>query len=248
MAAASADILHHPTGALWSKPGFEPPWRLSGGGGTPAARRGVTDGWGNIGRSRRLGGRRSAVTGVLHVCTANQIRSPIAERLMWAGLWRRFGPASNEVPVTSAGTRATAGQRIHPYAAAELRQRGVPSDNAVSSALDLGVVAHADLILTATRKHRDEVVSLVPSALDRTFTWRELAWLVRTLDPLPVQGRSLEERVSNLARVARGRRGHSQPAAPDLFDVADPIGKRKKDYTRAADEIDEAIAAILAVI
>ena len=54
--------------------------------------------------------------------------------------------------------------------------------------------------------------------------------------------------MSNLAGMARRRRGHSQPAAPHLFDVADPIGRRKKDYARAAEEIDEAISAILAVI
>ncbi|NJC70980.1 hypothetical protein HC031_14835 [Planosporangium thailandense] len=183
--------------------------------------------------------------GILHVCTANQIRSPIAERLMVAGLWRRFGPVADSVYVTSGGMRAVAGMPMQPLAAAELERRGVPADDFVSRPLDLKAAERAHLVLTATREHRDEIVGLMPAALHRTFTWRELAWLVRGMDPGKLPGRFPIERVANLARVARHRRGYLKPPAGELFDVADPIGGAKQEYRTAATEIEEAIEAIL---
>jgi protein-tyrosine-phosphatase len=123
------------------------------------------------------------VGGILHVCTANQIRSPMAELMMVDGLRRRFGDAAESVLVMSAGIRAMAGQPMQPRAIDELTRRGISSDAFRSTPLDLGVVGHAHLVLTATRSQRDELVASVPGALNKTFTWRELAWLLRDVRP-----------------------------------------------------------------
>jgi protein-tyrosine phosphatase len=183
--------------------------------------------------------------GIIHVCTANQIRSPIAERLMRASLWRRHGQVADSIYLMSGGTQARGGLPMQPLAAAELYRRAVPSDDFVSRPLDLDAAARAHLVLTATREHRDEIVALAPAALHHTFTWRELAWLVRGTMPNEVPGRYLVERVSNLARVARRRRSYLKAPAAHRFDVADPMGGTKQDYIVAATQIEKAIEAIL---
>jgi protein-tyrosine phosphatase len=183
--------------------------------------------------------------GILHVCTGNQVRSPMAERLMVASLWRRYGPVADSIYVTSAGTEGPPGRPMQPLAIAELKRRGVYGDDFISQLLDLQAAERAHLILTATRRHRDRIVALAPSTLERTFTWRELAWLVNGVQPGEVPGRYPAERMAKLARVARRRRGYLQPPAPHLFDVADPMGGTKQDYRVAAAEIEEAVETIL---
>ncbi|MBM0236229.1 hypothetical protein JNW88_02135 [Micromonospora sp. ATA32] len=186
--------------------------------------------------------------GVLHVCTGNQARSPIAERLMEASLWDRFGEIADSIFVTSAGTQGPADRPIQPLAAAELKRRGISSDGFVSQLLDLKAAERAHLVLTATRQQRDEIVAQLPSALRHTFTLRELAWLVGGLRPDEVPGRYPVERLANLARVTRRRRGYLQPLAPEQYDVADPMGGTRQDYRIAAAQIEEATEAILGVL
>src|SRR3981189_2861383 len=70
---------------------------------------------------------RMGVGGILHVCTANQIRSPMAERMVVDGLRRQFGDVAESVLVMSAGIRATAGEPMQPRAIDELTRRGISS-------------------------------------------------------------------------------------------------------------------------
>lgn len=186
--------------------------------------------------------------GVLHVCTGNQARSPMAERMMVASLWRRFGSAADAIFVASGGTQGPPGRPIQPLAVAELKRRGVSGEEFSSQLVDLGAAGRAHLVLTATREHRDLIVARAPGALRHTFTWRELAWLVADLPPGALPGRYPVERVASLARVARQRRGYLRPLAPALFDVADPMGGTKQDYRVAAAEIEEALETILDVL
>ena len=186
--------------------------------------------------------------GVLHVCTGNQARSPMAERLMETRLWDRFGKLADSIYVTSAGIQGPAGQPIQQLAAAELKRRGISSDGFVSQLLDLKTAERAHLVLTATRRQRDQIIAQSPSTLRHTFTWRELAWLVNGLRPDGVPGRYPVERLANLPEVARRRRGYLQPRPPAQYDVADPMGGTKQDYRAAATQIEEAIESILNVL
>ncbi|WP_161557864.1 protein-tyrosine-phosphatase [Micromonospora sicca] len=186
--------------------------------------------------------------GILHVCTGNQARSPIAERLMELGLRRRFGAAADAIYVTSAGTRGPAGSPMQRMAVAELERRAARHDNFVSQLLDLKAVERAHLVLTATRQHRDEIISQVPSAIRHTFTWRELAWLASGLKPGEVPGRYPLDRVARLAWVVTKRRGYLSPPPPEQFDIADPMGRPKQHYRVAAAQIEEAIESILDVL
>ncbi|MFG1927946.1 low molecular weight phosphatase family protein [Cryptosporangium sp. NPDC048952] len=186
--------------------------------------------------------------GILHVCTGNLCRSPIAERLMDAGLHARYGDVANTVVVSSAGTSAPVGQPIHPLAAAELTKRGVGSGDFSARRLEAEAAERADLLLTATRRHRDRIIAANPPLLGRVFTWRELAWLVDGLGNTIVRGEHLTDRVRNLPRAAGMRRGYLRPPPPDEFDVRDPMGGTEQDFKQAAAEIDDAVVAILAVL
>lgn len=181
------------------------------------------------------------VPGILHVCTANRCRSAIAERLMRDAL-------PGEVPVTSAGTRARPGEPIWPSAAAELDRRHVSSFGFASHPLEVALLRGADLVLTATRAHRDEVVAVHPGALRRTFTWRELAWLLSGLHRSELVGRTPMERLAELAPQAVARRGQLQPPPAHLFDIADPVDGPDGAVVVAAAEIEQALAPVVALI
>jgi protein-tyrosine phosphatase len=181
------------------------------------------------------------VSGILHVCTANRCRSAIAERLTRAVL-------PIEVPVTSAGTRAREGEPIWPAAALALERRGICALGFDSHPLGPDLLRGADLVLTATRRHRDEVVAGCPGVLRRAFTWRELAWLVVGLAPGDLPGGTPAERLAALAAVAGARRGMSAPPAPHLLDVADPVEGPDGAVEAAAREIESALLPVVALI
>jgi protein-tyrosine phosphatase len=184
------------------------------------------------------------VGGILHVCTGNVCRSPIAELVMTHRLCERYGAAADAVLVRSAGTGAAPGQPIHPLAAAQLARLGVGSARFVSRALDLGEVDRAYLVLTATRKHRDELVTAVPRALRRTFTWRELAWLLTGLDLAEIPGQYPQDRLQYLAQAAQARRGYLQPPPPEEFDVTDPVGRNERVFQLVAAQVSTAVQVI----
>jgi protein-tyrosine phosphatase len=182
-----------------------------------------------------------SVPGILHVCTANRIRSAMAERIMRDAL-------PDDVPVTSGGTRARVGEPIWPSAAAELERRGVSALGFASHPVEPALLRGADLVLTATRAHRDEVVASFPAALRRTFTWREFAWLLTGVERADVPGGTPLERLAALAAVAGGRRGRLQAPPPHLFDVADPVEGPDGAVAVAAAEIEQALAPVIALL
>jgi protein-tyrosine phosphatase len=190
----------------------------------------------------------AGVAGVLHICTGNLCRSPIAERLMVDGLHRHYGAIADTVVVQSRGLGAVVGARMHPLSVAELERRGIDASGFVARQLDLRELDRADLVLTATRRQRDEVIASRPAKLGRVFTWRELAWLLDDLGNTIVRGDTLIDRVRILPKAAGLRRGHLRPPSPEEFDVADPIGGTELDFKQAAAEIDDAIETIISVL
>jgi protein-tyrosine phosphatase len=188
------------------------------------------------------------VDGILFVCTANQIRSVIAHRLTQEALRARFGPHAEAIAVSSAGTHALPGQPIWPQAAVELVRRGVAADGHRAQLLAPTMVRRSALVLTAARVHRDHVTGLWPPAVGRTFTLRELAWLLDGVDSADLPGHNLPERLENLTELASSRRWHVPPPAPADLDIADPVGGTDADFVRAAVEIEQALTASLNVL
>ena len=109
---------------------------------------------------------------VLVVCEGNLCRSPLAERLLTSRL------AESGVRVSSAGVHAVVVAPMDASAAAELTRLGGDPTEFEARQLTASMATEADLVLTATRAIRGQVVATAPSALKRTFTLLELAALL----------------------------------------------------------------------
>ena len=159
---------------------------------------------------------------VLHVCTGNICRSPMAEHLMREGLRTRLGADADRFVVESAGTWGHTGSPMESYALTTLASYDV--DGAAFSARELVAehVVAADLVLGATREHRAAAVVLHPRAAARTFTLREFARLVAAVDPAELPLGDPVERATALVKAAAARRGLVPPASPRDDDLDDP--------------------------
>jgi protein-tyrosine phosphatase len=159
---------------------------------------------------------------VLHVCTGNICRSPMAERLTVHGLRERIGVAADRFVVESAGTWGHGGSPMESFALSTLKAQGVDGDDFRARELVAEHVAGADLVLGATREHRAAAVVLHPRAAGRTFTLREFARLTAAVDPAQLTATDPVERARELVRAAAGRRGLVPPDHPKDDDLADP--------------------------
>ncbi len=180
---------------------------------------------------------------ILYVCTGNICRSPLAERLLTMRLDAALGQRSSVFGVTSAGTHGWDGSEMDPTAASQLIRLGGDPAGFTGRQLTPAFVQSADLVLTATRAHRQLVLSELPQALRRTFTMTEFAHLVESAHTgdTPVPADSPAE----LVAWAASRRGS---ATLDDYDVADPYGASTRLHHDVADRIsacvDQTVAAL----
>ena len=177
----------------------------------------------------------SDVFRILHVCTGNICRSPIAERLTRAGLERRLGPQAERFVVGSAGTWGHSGSPMESFALSTLKAHGVEADDFRARELVAEHVAGADLVLAATREHRAAAVVMQPRAAARTFTLREFARLVGAVDPSQLTADDPVERARELVRAAAGKRGLVPPQSPNDDDLADPYQGPEHGFAVCAD-------------
>ena len=174
---------------------------------------------------------------VLHVCTGNICRSPMAERLMRSGLQRRLAERADRFVVTSAGTWGLTGAPMEPHALTVLADFGVDGVDFRARELVADHVREADLVLTATREHRGQAVVLMPRAAARTFTLREFARLCAAVDPAVLPTGDVVERARALVRAAAGRRGLVPPVPAEEDDLADPYRGPYQDFDACAERV-----------
>src|ERR1700710_256939 len=93
---------------------------------------------------------------VLFVCIGNVCRSPVGERLLAAKL------PTERFEVSSAGVGAMVGYAMSRYAAAELKGYGGDPTGFAAQQLTPEMIAQADLLLTATRDLRSQVLAESP--------------------------------------------------------------------------------------
>jgi protein-tyrosine phosphatase len=166
---------------------------------------------------------------ILAVCTANICRSPLMELALAQRL------PSERFEVASAGVRGWDAQPMEQMAATEARRLGLDPDAFASRPVNAHLITSADLVLTATRQHRSEVLGLAPAAIRRAFTLREFAALIDLVD----QGVQ-DPRV--LVAEAAIRRS----LGPAEVDVDDPYRREPEVHRSTADQIAKAAAKIAA--
>lgn len=163
---------------------------------------------------------------VLFVCIGNVCRSPVGERLLAARL------PSARFEVSSAGVGAMVGYAMSRYAAEELRSFGGDPTGFAARQLTPDIVERSDLVLTATRELRSQVLAEAPGALRRTFTFLEFAALV------------VDAEGGSPAEVVKWAGAHRSLVANIDQDVPDPYRRGAEAHALAARTIDTAVQVI----
>ncbi|MDQ0689747.1 low molecular weight phosphatase family protein [Arthrobacter sp. W4I7] len=198
----------------------------------------------------------SAPVRILTVCTGNICRSPVAERLLQAGL-NQVLPGGFEV--RSAGTRAMVGDPIQPISADIIRTFGGDPEQFAARQLTPKILRGVDLVLTMTSGHRGEVLQLDASLLKRTFTIREFARMLDVLDRRAEAGVTAPEETYDdgdplaanrtfwrgLPARAAAVRHLSLPADSAENDIIDPYRRAPEVYRQMEDELAPAIVSVL---
>lgn len=182
---------------------------------------------------------------LLIVCTGNVCRSPAIERLFRSAFAEGSG-----ITVHSAGTGALVGEPIQGPMVQLLEEVGVSADGFAARAITEPMVAGADLVLTATRAHRADVVEHVPAAVRRTFTVREFARLASAVDPDELTAAAgpdarPAERLAALVPLA-ARERVQVPA--ELDDIVDPYRRSDAVYRESFSQLIEAVRTIAQVV
>jgi protein-tyrosine phosphatase len=162
---------------------------------------------------------------ILTVCTANICRSPVIEIL----LRQRLDP--HQFVVGSAGVQGWRNAPVDSMVVLELERLGARADSFVSRVLEDEMVDDADLVLTATRDQRAEVLSRCPGALRRAFTLLEFASLVEGVDA---------KSPADLVADAYHRRSKGR----DDVDLSDPFRQPPAVHRFVADQIASAVTIV----
>ncbi len=182
---------------------------------------------------------------ILTVCTGNICRSPVAERLLQAGLDQIL---PDVFEVRSAGTRALVDEPMQPQSAEIVRTYGGFPDGFLSRQLTAKILRESDLVLTMSSNHRGEVLQLDASLLKRTFTIREFA---RMLDVVAKRGEGAAPTSDpasfwrELPRLAASVRHLALTHEPGENDVVDPFRRAPEVYREMEDQLAPAILTIL---
>jgi len=162
---------------------------------------------------------------ILAVCTANICRSPMVEIL----LRQRLDP--HIFDVASAGVQGWREAPVDSMVVLELERLGASAEGFSSRPLERQLVEDADLILSATRGHRSEVVGRFPGVLRRSFTVREFASLVDGVEA---------SSPTDLVHAAFRRRSE----AGDDVDLLDPFRQPPAVHRAVANQVAAAVEVV----
>lgn len=177
---------------------------------------------------------------VLVVCTANVCRSPMGEALL-----RRSVEAKGlDVEVRSAGVRVP-GLPVDPDAVRVLDVHGldIAAHQPRQATRDLVRAEGEHLVITMTREHVRDVVSIDRAAWPRTFSLPELVRRARAVRP----GAHEPGWDGWLAAVGEGRSARDLMVPDRSDDIEDPYGMSLAAHQRAADLIATLLGEVTAL-
>jgi protein-tyrosine phosphatase len=176
---------------------------------------------------------------ILTVCTGNICRSPMAERLLQSGLNERY---PGHFIVESAGTGALVGNPIDPQVAGFIRASGGDAEDFSARQLTAQILERQDLVLALTREHRSRVVEMAPPTLKRTFTVRELARLLPSIQ-LDESLQGSDRWRSAVPKALRARSAHAGNVQDD--DVVDPYRRSDHVYQQMRADLALALSGVM---
>jgi protein-tyrosine phosphatase len=193
----------------------------------------------------------------------NICRSPMAERLLALAVRDRVsrlpvGPPAGSALVDelvhshSAGTGGWhAGEEMNPPAARQVQRRGGDIIGFAARKLRSDQIDAADLVLTATADQQEYVVALRPDAAARTFVLGEFGRLLTAVDtaqlpPAEPTPEGVYARGVALVAGVHAARRNAPPLSAD--DLDDPWGRGDQCFSRVADEIEETVQPLAAVL
>jgi protein-tyrosine phosphatase len=190
---------------------------------------------------------------VLHVCMGNICRSPMAERLLVVAARERVGDKVDELLRShSAGTGGWhAGEEMNPPAAREVRRRGGDSGRFAARKLHGDLLDSADLILTATAEQQYVVLGLRPDAAARAFVLGEFGRLLAGVDggTLPAYAPTPDAVYARGVALVAATSALRDGAAPNPEDdLDDPWGRGDAYFRRVAEEIDQTVRPLAALL
>lgn len=162
----------------------------------------------------------------------------------------RLGSSAARISIESSGTWALVGEPMTDDAAAVLREYGGDPSGFVARSLVADDIESADLVLTATRDHRSQVVTEAPRAAGKTATVREFARLLNdvTIADIVAAGADPARQMAAVATAAFSRRGLVPAVEPAEDDIPDPFRGPHEGYVEAGRLIDAALAVPIALL
>ncbi len=109
---------------------------------------------------------------ILFICTGNTCRSPMAE-----GILKDFAMKNGlSLDVSSAGTHATKGLPAAQFAVEGMKDIGIDISNHSSNQVNREMLENADLVLTMSNSHKNQLLSQYPFTKDKLFLLNEYAF------------------------------------------------------------------------
>ena len=170
---------------------------------------------------------------VLFVCTGNICRSPMAQGFLDHLLRERGGV---DFRIRSAGVFGWEDSPAANESVIALQEQGIDISSHIARRLNRPMIEQADLVVAMAAEHRDAVVRLLPSSTSRTFTLKEIVYLLDRMDGSVPAAASPEDRIREVVAAAAVLR---EGGPMDLYDedVGDPLGLGLEAFRATAWEV-----------